>query len=244
MTHKAVLIFSGGQDSTTCLIQALHHYDEVHCITFDYGQRHKQEIEVAQKIAASLGVQHHKIIDAQVLSTLSISALTRDSIPVPQHIKEDEVPSTFVPGRNILFFTLAGIYAYQIGATTLITGVCDTDFSNYPDCRQDFVTQIQKALTLGMDYPLTLKTPLMSLTKAETWALADRYQKMDWVRKNTLTCYHGIIGDGCRSCIACELREKGRQSYLHAREETHRQCHQLEVLRHVPQGSADAPGAR
>ncbi|MGL5605556.1 MAG: 7-cyano-7-deazaguanine synthase QueC, partial [Plesiomonas sp.] len=135
---KAVVVFSGGQDSTTCLIQALSIYDEVHCITFDYGQRHRAEIDIARQLATELGVTAHKVMDVTLLNELAISSLTRDNIPVPTQCT-DGVPNTFVPGRNILFLTLASIYAYQIGAKNVITGVCETDFSGYPDCRDEFV---------------------------------------------------------------------------------------------------------
>lgn len=215
MNKKAVVVFSGGQDSTTCLIQALSLYDEVHCITFDYGQRHRAEIEVAQTLAQELGVAAHKVLDASLLNELAISSLTRDHIPVPTSTSaEDGVPSTFVPGRNILFLTLASIYAYQVQAKTVITGVCETDFSGYPDCRDAFVTALNKAIKLGMDYNVRIETPLMWLTKAETWAMADHYQQLDLVRYHTLTCYNGIKGSGCGSCDACHLRAKGLNKYL------------------------------
>ncbi|ELA9339386.1 7-cyano-7-deazaguanine synthase QueC [Vibrio parahaemolyticus] len=211
---KAVVVFSGGQDSTTCLVQALKEFDEVHAITFDYGQRHKLEIEVAQKIAKDLDVKAHKVMDVGLLNELAISSLTRDDIPVSHELQENGLPNSFVPGRNILFLTLAGIYAYQIGADTVITGVCETDFSGYPDCRDDFVKSMNTALVKGMDRALTIKTPLMWLNKAETWALADQYNALQLVRENTLTCYNGIIGDGCGDCPSCDLRKAGLDDYL------------------------------
>ncbi|WP_028118117.1 7-cyano-7-deazaguanine synthase QueC [Ferrimonas senticii] len=216
--NKAVVVFSGGQDSTTCLVQALTQFDEVHTITFDYGQRHLQEIEVAQQLAQQLGVTAHKVLDVGLLNELAISALTRDSIPVANELMENGLPNTFVPGRNILFLTLAGIYAYQIGASTVITGVCETDYSGYPDCRDKFVRALQQALELGMDRPLNLSTPLMWLDKAETWALAAQYQALELVRDNTLTCYNGIIGSGCGECPACTLRANGLNHYLSNRD--------------------------
>ncbi|WP_426204886.1 7-cyano-7-deazaguanine synthase QueC [Pseudomonas sp. TWP3-1] len=215
MTSKAVIVFSGGQDSTTCLIHALAHYDEIHCITFDYGQRHRAEIEVAQHLAKKLGVIVHKVLDASLLNELAISSLTRDNIPVPTvNSSGESIPSTFVPGRNILFLTLASIYAYQVQAKTVITGVCETDFSGYPDCRDEFVKALNKAIELGMDYPLTLETPLMWLNKAETWALADYHNQLDLIREQTLTCYNGIMGSGCADCDACNLRAKGLNEFL------------------------------
>ncbi|RXJ73910.1 7-cyano-7-deazaguanine synthase QueC [Veronia nyctiphanis] len=212
--NKAVVVFSGGQDSTTCLIQALAEFDEVHCITFDYNQRHQEEIDVAKKLAASLGATSHKIMDVGLLNELAASSLTRDNIEVSHELQENGLPNTFVPGRNILFLTLAGIFAYQLGANTVITGVCETDFSGYPDCRDDFVKAMNSALVQGMDKPLDIKTPLMWLNKAETWALADKYSKLDVVREETLTCYNGVIGSGCGDCPACTLRQRGLDDYL------------------------------
>jgi 7-cyano-7-deazaguanine synthase len=215
MTKKAVIVFSGGQDSTTCLIHALPMYDEIHCITFDYGQRHRAEIEVAQELAKQLGVTAHKVLDVSVLSELAISSLTRDNIPVPGANSADGgVPNTFVPGRNILFLTLASIYAYQVGAEAVITGISETDFSGYPDCRNKFVTSQNNAIELGMDYKLRIETPLMYLNKAETWALADHHKQFDLIRVNTLTCYNGVKGNGCGNCDACSLRATGLSTYL------------------------------
>ncbi|MGL5429247.1 MAG: 7-cyano-7-deazaguanine synthase QueC [Vibrio sp.] len=211
---KAVVVFSGGQDSTTCLVQACQEFDEVHAITFDYGQRHKLEIEVAQRLAKQLGVAAHKVMDVGLLNELAISSLTRDDIPVSHQLQANGLPNSFVPGRNILFLTLAGIYAYQIGATTIITGVCETDFSGYPDCRHEFVQAMNQALAKGMDLPLMIKTPLMWLNKAETWALADQLGALDLIRHHTLTCYNGLMGDGCGECPACQLRHAGLNHYL------------------------------
>lgn len=211
---KAVVVFSGGQDSTTCLVQAIQDYDEVHAITFDYGQRHKQEIQVAQKVAQQLGITAHKIMDVGLLNELAISSLTRADIPVSHELQENGLPNSFVPGRNILFLTLAGIYAYQIGADAVITGVCETDFSGYPDCRDEFVKSINQSLVLGMDRSFEIKTPLMWLNKAQTWALADQYQALELVRTQTLTCYNGVIGSGCGDCPACDLRKAGLDDYL------------------------------
>lgn len=210
---KAVVVFSGGQDSTTCLVQALKEFDEVHAITFDYGQRHKLEIEVAQNLANELGVTAHKVMDVGLLNELAISSLTRDDIEVSHELQENGLPNSFVPGRNILFLTLAGIYAYQIGAQSVITGVCETDFSGYPDCRDEFVKSMHTALVQGMDRQFEILTPLMWLNKAETWALADQYDALELVRSKTLTCYNGIIGDGCGDCPSCELRKIGLNDY-------------------------------
>ncbi|APG51221.1 7-cyano-7-deazaguanine synthase QueC [Providencia stuartii] len=217
---RAVVVFSGGQDSTTCLIQALKMYDEVHCVTFDYGQRHRLEIEVAQKLSHSLGAAAHKILDVNLLNELAVSSLTRDNIPVPDYNESaaNGLPSTFVPGRNILFLTLAAIYAYQVQAEAVITGVCETDFSGYPDCRDEFVKALNHAVNLGLAKDIRFETPLMWLDKAQTWALADYYGYLETIREQTLTCYNGIQGDGCGECAACHLRSKGLNYYLSHKE--------------------------
>lgn len=211
---RAVVVFSGGQDSTTCLIQALQQYDEVHCVTFDYGQRHRAEIDIARQLSLSLGARAHKVLDVTLLNELAVSSLTRDNIPVPAWDPASSgLPSTFVPGRNILFLTLAAIYAYQVEAEAVITGVCETDFSGYPDCRDEFVKALNHAVSLGMAREIRFETPLMWLNKAETWALADYWQQLPLVREKTLTCYNGIQGDGCGECAACHLRANGLQEY-------------------------------
>ncbi|WON76185.1 7-cyano-7-deazaguanine synthase QueC [Serratia sp. UGAL515B_01] len=214
---RAVVVFSGGQDSTTCLIQALQQYDEVHCITFDYGQRHRAEIEIAKVLSQTLGAKAHKILDVGLLNELAISSLTRSNIPIPDHesSSQEALPNTFVPGRNILFLTLASIYAYQVQAEAVITGVCETDFSGYPDCRDEFVKALNHAMILGIGRNIRFETPLMWLNKAETWALADYYRQMECIRHDTLTCYNGIQGDGCGKCAACHLRAKGLHQYQH-----------------------------
>ncbi len=212
---RAVVVFSGGQDSTTCLAQARHQYDEVHCVTFDYGQRHRAEIDVARALALKLGARAHKVLDVTLLNELAVSSLTRNSIPVPDYEPNaDGIPNTFVPGRNILFLTLAAIYAYQVKAEAVITGVCETDFSGYPDCRDEFVKALNHAVNLGMAKDIRFETPLMWIDKAETWALADYWGQLDLVREETLTCYNGIKGDGCGHCAACNLRANGLNHYL------------------------------
>jgi 7-cyano-7-deazaguanine synthase len=219
VTKKAVIVFSGGQDSTTCLIHALPQYDEIHCITFDYGQRHRAEIEVAKDLAKHFGVTAHKVLDTTLLNELAVSSLTRDNIPVPAaNSSKDGPPNTFVPGRNILFLTLASIYAYQVGAEAVITGVCETDFSGYPDCRDSFVKAMNIAIETGMDYKLRIETPLMWLNKAETWALADYYDQLELVMNRTLTCYNGVVGSGCGGCDACSLRAGGLKAFTENRE--------------------------
>lgn len=211
---KALVVFSGGQDSTTCLFWAIKQFKEVEVVTFNYNQRHKLEIEVAEAIADDLGVRHH-LLDMSLLNQLAPNALTRDDIEI-EH-KEGELPSTFVPGRNLLFLTFASVLAKQIGAKHIVTGVCETDFSGYPDCRDVFVKSCNVTINLAMDDQFVIHTPLMWIDKAETWKLADELGALDYVRERTLTCYNGIIAEGCGECPACHLRKKGLDEYLAAK---------------------------
>ena len=211
---KALVVFSGGQDSTTCLFWAMKQFKEVEVVTFNYNQRHKLEIEVAEAIAGDLGVRHH-LLDMSLLNQLAPNALTRDDIEI-EH-KEGELPSTFVPGRNLLFLTFASVLAKQIGAKHIVTGVCETDFSGYPDCRDVFVKSCNVTINLAMDDQFVIHTPLMWIDKAETWKLADELGALDYVRERTLTCYNGIIAEGCGECPACHLRKKGLDEYLSAK---------------------------
>lgn len=173
------------------------------------------QIDVARALALKLGARAHKVLDVTLLNELAVSSLTRDSIPVPDYEPNaDGIPNTFVPGRNILFLTLAAIYAYQVKAEAVITGVCETDFSGYPDCRDEFVKALNHAVNLGMAKDIRFETPLMWIDKAETWALADYWGQLDLVREETLTCYNGIKGDGCGHCAACNLRANGLNHYL------------------------------
>ncbi|MEH7416766.1 7-cyano-7-deazaguanine synthase QueC [Neobacillus drentensis] len=214
--EKAVVVFSGGQDSTTCLFWALKQFKEVEVVTFDYNQRHSLEIECAKNIANELGVRHH-ILDMSLLNQLAPNALTRNDIEVKEG-EDGELPSTFVPGRNLLFISFAGVLASQVGAKHLVTGVCETDFSGYPDCRDIFIKSLNVTLNLSMDKEFVIHTPLMWLDKAETWQLADELDALDFVREKTLTCYNGIIADGCGECPSCQLRKKGLEKYLSTRE--------------------------
>jgi 7-cyano-7-deazaguanine synthase len=209
--EKAVVVFSGGQDSTTCLFWALENFKEVETVTFNYNQRHSLEIEVAKKIADELNVKN-TVLDMSLLNQLAPSALTRDDIEIEE--KDGEPPSTFVEGRNLLFLSFAAIYGKQAGARHIITGVCETDFSGYPDCRDAFVKSLNVTLNLSMDHQFVLHTPLMWLDKADTWKLADDLGALDFVRNKTLTCYNGIIADGCGECPACVLRKRGLDAYL------------------------------
>ena len=209
--EKAVVVFSGGQDSTTCLFWALKNFREVATVTFDYGQRHSDEIECARQIAGELGVSF-KVLDMNLINQLSANALTRDDIEVNE--VEGELPSTFVPGRNHLFLSFAAVYADAIGARHLITGVSETDFSGYPDCRDNFIKSLNVTLNLAMDGRFVLHTPLMWLDKSEVWALADELNVLDFVQEKTLTCYNGIPSSGCGECPACVLRNEGLSTYL------------------------------
>ncbi|CAG7914517.1 7-cyano-7-deazaguanine synthase QueC [Mammaliicoccus sciuri] len=209
--EKAVVVFSGGQDSTTCLFYAKKHFKEVELVTFQYGQRHDLEIKVAEDIAKEQGLKHH-ILDMSLLSQLSPNALTDHSMQIEND--ENGIPNTFVPARNLLFLSFAGALAYQIGAKHIITGVCETDFSGYPDCRDSFIKSMNLSLNLSMDKDFVIHTPLMWLNKKETWALSDQLGALDYVREKTLTCYNGVMSDGCGECPACKLRKQGLDQYL------------------------------
>ncbi|MDC3411956.1 7-cyano-7-deazaguanine synthase QueC [Aquibacillus sp. 3ASR75-11] len=209
--EKAVVVFSGGQDSTTCLFWALKTFKEVEAVTFNYNQRHKQEIDCAKDIASELGVKHH-ILDMQLLNQLAPNALTRSDIDVEEG-SDGDLPTTFVPGRNLLFLSFAGVLASQVDAKHIITGVCETDFSGYPDCRDAFIKSLNVTINLSMDTNFVIHTPLMWLDKAETWKLADELSVLDFVNEKTLTCYEGIVGTGCGTCPACKLRNAGLEKY-------------------------------
>lgn len=208
--RKAVVIFSGGQDSTTCLFQAIQEFgvENVEVVTFQYGQRHAIELEKAAWIAKDLSVKQ-TIIDTSV-----IKAITSNAMMEEREIKQEgNTPNTFVDGRNALFLLYTAIYAKGQGINTIFTGVCETDFSGYPDCRDVFVKSMNVTLNLAMDYNFNIRTPLMYLTKKETWALADKLGAFDYIREHTHTCYLGVEG-GCHTCPSCVLREKGLNEYL------------------------------
>ncbi|MCE2830807.1 MAG: 7-cyano-7-deazaguanine synthase QueC [Oxalobacteraceae bacterium] len=227
-TDAALVLFSGGQDSTTCLAWALQRYARVETLGFEYGQRHAIELTVRPNIlqairtldsswAPRLGEDH--MLDLSVLGEVSETALTRDSEITMQ---ADGLPNTFVPGRNLLFLTLAAALAYRRGISVLVGGMCETDYSGYPDCRDETVRALQSALRLGMNTQQTIETPLMWLDKAATWQLADQLggaALIDLIRTETHTCYLGERhqlhewGYGCGDCPACELRAKGYQTY-------------------------------
>ena len=236
MHTRALVLFSGGQDSTTCLADALTRFEHVETIGFDYGQRH--HVELAQRTvvlremrsrfadwAARLGDDH--LIDVGVLGQISETSLTRDTAFA---MEASGLPNTFVPGRNLVFLTLAAALAYRRGIDVLVTGVCETDYSGYPDCRDDTMKAMQIALSLGMDKRLLIDTPLMWIDKAQTWQLAHDLgegsgtpdggqQLVDLIIEHSHTCYLGDRahrhdwGYGCGSCPACELRAKGWQRW-------------------------------
>jgi 7-cyano-7-deazaguanine synthase len=229
MHNSALVLFSGGQDSTTCLADALSRYERVETLGFDYGQRHRIELDVRLTVlaklrsdfpqwTAKLGEDH--LLKLDVLSQVSESSLTQN---IAFAMQANGLPNTFVPGRNLLFLTLAGALAYRRGLDVIVTGVCETDYSGYPDCRDDTMKAMQLALSLGMDKRLVIETPLMWIDKGETWAMARRLGGDALVRlivEETHTCYEGergqlhAWGHGCGRCPACELRAKGWERYV------------------------------
>ncbi len=229
MTDMAALVlFSGGQDSTVCLAWALERYARVETIGFDYGQRHRIELGQRDVVRAAipadfpqwagrLGPDHVLKLDA--LGAISETAMTRD---VAIEMTAAGLPNTFVPGRNLLFLTYAAALAYRRGIEILVGGMCETDFSGYPDCRDETIQALAAAIALGLDRDLRIETPLMALTKAETWALAARLggaKLVAHIVEDTHTCYLGERGQrhawgyGCGTCPACELRAKGWQAW-------------------------------
>ncbi len=226
--RNALVLFSGGQDSTTCLAHALAQYEVVETLAFDYRQRHLVEltsrVEVLAQIRASfpqwadkLGEDH--LLDLGVLGQVSETSLTRD---MAFQMEQSGLPNTFVPGRNLLFLTLAASLAYRRNLDVIVTGVCETDFSGYPDCRDDTMKAMQLALSLGMDRRFLIETPLMWIDKADTWRLAQRLggaALVDLIVEHTHTCYLGdrehrhAWGYGCGTCPACELRARGYERF-------------------------------
>ena len=209
---KCIVVFSGGQDSATCLFWAMKKFKEVIAITFDYGQRHALEIECAKNICKDFDIVHH-ILDMSLLSQLSPNALTNHDMKVELD-RDTKLPSTFVPARNLLFISFAGAVAYSKGVKHLVTGVSEADFSGYPDCRDVFIKSMNVTLNLSMNEDFVIHTPLMWRDKSEVWELADELGKLDYIREKTLTCYKGIIGDGCGSCPSCELRSAGYEKFM------------------------------
>ncbi len=228
MTDKALVLFSGGQDSTVCLAWALDRFETVESVSFDYDQRHKVELEIRQRVLeriedlkpqwqGRLGTDHP--VRLAELAQISDTALTRDQ---EIEMAANGLPTTFVPGRNIVFFTYAAAIAYRRGITTLVGGMCETDYSGYPDCRAKTINSMAETLSLGMDRPYAIETPLMYLDKAATWELADQIggkALVDLIIEDTHTCYLGdrtkkhAWGYGCGECPACQLRQKGFEKW-------------------------------
>lgn len=219
MNKKALIVLSGGQDSTTCLFWAIDRFgiENVAAIGFDYGQRHKAELVCAEEICKEFGVPF-EVVETPVINQLSANSLTREDIPVEEEKPEGAPPNSFVEGRNLLFLSYAAIYAKTHDMTEVVTGVCETDFSGYPDCRDVFVKSLNVTLNLAMDYNFVIHTPLMWLTKAQTWELADKLGQLDTIYNKTLTCYNGIKGEGCGHCPACFLRKRGYDEYMEMRD--------------------------
>ncbi len=225
MERKALVVLSGGQDSTTCLFWAIKKYGRknVFAVGFDYGQRHIMELECAKKICEDEKIPF-EIIFTPIINQLSANSLTRKDILVEEIKPEGGVPNSFVEGRNLLFLSYAAIYAKTHGITDLVTGVCETDFSGYPDCRDAFVKSLNVTLNLAMDYPFVIFTPLMWLTKAQTWEMAEELGVIELIYEKTLTCYNGIMGEGCGNCPACHLRRKGYEEYIKLKREKDEKC--------------------
>ena len=225
---SALVLFSGGQDSTTCLAWALSRYQRVETIGFSYGQRHAVEMEVREPVRRAIAALSDdwrnrlgadRVVPLDVLGSVSKSALTAD---LPMDTRPDGLPATFVPGRNLVFLTFAAIVAHQRGLKRVVAGVCETDFSGYPDCRDDTVKALQVAINLGMEARLVLETPLMWIDKADTWRLAETLggrALIDLIIEETHTCYLGDRthrhdwGKGCGTCDACRLRATGWARY-------------------------------
>jgi 7-cyano-7-deazaguanine synthase len=203
----ALVVLSGGQDSTTCLAWTLRRFAPVDAITFDYGQRHRIELACAADIARRAGVRHHRVLGIDSLKALGGNALTGGEAVASGVNPANGLPNTFVPGRNLLFMTLAAAWAYQLGTLDLVTGVCQTDYSGYPDCRADTMQALQQALRLGMEHAVVIHTPLMHLTKAESVRLAAAEGALDLLAYSH-TCYNGAVPP-CATCPACLLRAKG-----------------------------------
>lgn len=206
-----VVVLSGGQDSTTCLGWAKNRFDALYAITFDYGQRHRIELEAARKVAGLAGVCEHRIVPVSSLAALGGTAMLADSDPEEGQAVGDEsaagLPNTFVPGRNLIFLTLAAAWAWQLKVADLVTGVCQTDYSGYPDCRQTTIDAQQLAICLGMESKMRIHTPLMWMTKAESVQLAVDEGCLPWLAESH-TCYNGLRPP-CGRCPACKLRHQG-----------------------------------
>lgn len=213
MKNIALVVFSGGQDSTTCLFWAKREFEKVVALSFLYGQKHQKEVELAREIARNADVEF-EVMDVSFIGQLGHNSLTDATMEMDREKPADSFPNTFVPGRNLFFLSIAAVYARERGIGHIVTGVSQTDFSGYPDCRDSFIKSLNVTLNLAMDEQFVLHTPLMWIDKAQTWALADELGVLDVIRKDTLTCYNGVQGDGCGECPACKLRRQGLEEYL------------------------------
>lgn len=220
---KAVVVLSGGQDSATCLALAVKKYgaENVAAITFRYGQRHQLETRFARKLAKRFGVVTHQVISLDFYRHLTTNALMSKTAKIERR-KDSSCPTTVVEGRNAIFLMLASVWAKELGAIDVYTGVSEADYSGYPDCREAFVKAQQKAIRLALEWPVRIVTPFMHMSKAEEWALADKLGILDVIENQTLTCYNGIPGKGCGKCPSCILRNRGYAEFLAQRE---RGCH-------------------
>lgn len=214
---KALVVLSGGQDSTTCLFWAKERFAEVLAVTFSYGQHHASEIKAAEEVARMAGVGW-ELLDVPMIGTLGKNSLTCDDIKMDEDKPAGGPPNTFVPGRNLFFMSIAAVYARERGIRHLVTGVGQTDFSGYPDCRDTFIKSLNVTLNLALEEQFVIHTPLMWVDKEETWAMADRLGVLDVIREKTVTCYNGVAGEGCGHCPACKLRRHGLEKYLEDKE--------------------------
>lgn len=217
MPVKAVVVLSGGQDSALCLALAVRKYgaQAVAAITYEYGQRHGVETRYARRIAKYFGIVLHKTVKLPFYGELTQSALfSKEAVLRPMRRKGKTPPATVVEGRNAFFLLAAAVWAKSLGAHDIWTGVSQTDYSGYPDCRAPFIAAQRKAMSLALDYELKITTPFMRRTKAEEWALAAKLGIFDLIRQKTVTCYNAIPGDGCGKCPACRLRMQGLREYL------------------------------
>ena len=216
---KAVVVLSGGQDSALCLALAArkHGASEVAAITFEYGQRHSIETKYARRLAKRFGIAAHKVVRFGFYKDLTTNALFDPAMKIGWDGKDGRrktkdartPPNTVVEGRNAFFLMAAAVWAKSLGATVLYTGVSQTDYSGYPDCRKAFVKAQEKAIRLALDFPIRIETPFMNMTKADEWALAAKLGIFDVIANETVTCYNGIPGKGCGKCPACKLRNRG-----------------------------------
>jgi len=218
LKESTLVVLSGGQDSITCLGLAIKTYEKVYAISFNYGQTHSIELECAAKVCKKHNIEH-TIIDISFLSKMVTSGLTSDLDVNTPHPRLTNLPASFVPSRNALFLTIAHGLAQELEISNIITGVCQTDYSGYPDCRVTFINALELALNLGYQSEITIETPLMYLTKAETFALAQKVDFLETVLNDSHTCYNGDHttlngwGYGCGECAACKLRKAGWEEY-------------------------------